>query len=282
LLALVIVLAATVLLLAVLVVGLLRSHAEILRRLHELGAGVYEAEEGSSKGQAGGVTSSVDLTDRPDRPDLRTQPGVPEPRSHDTPAFDLAGSTPDGSAKAVGVVGAEHSTLIAFLSSGCGTCGDSGHAFAEGEGARLPGRDTRLVIVTKDADEESPAAVAQLAPAGHVTLMSSQAFVDYGVPVSPYVILVDGPQGRVIGEGAAATWAQVANLLRQAAADAGLAVDGGASPADRRLDGPGREARADEELLRAGIAPGHPSLYPDRIVDADVTADVMPGSSGEG
>ena len=37
----VIVLGIAVALLGVLVVGLLRSHAEVLRRLHELGAGVY-------------------------------------------------------------------------------------------------------------------------------------------------------------------------------------------------------------------------------------------------
>jgi hypothetical protein len=28
-----------------------------------------------------------------------------------------------------------------------------------------------------------------------------------------------------------------------------------------RLDGPGREHLADDELRRAGITPGHPSLY---------------------
>jgi hypothetical protein len=267
-LALVIVLGVAVLLLGVLVVGLLRSHAEILRRLHELGAGVYEADDGSDAGA--GVTSSVALTERPE---IRTQEGVAAPRPDDTPAFDLAGSTPEGAAKAVGVVGVAHSTLIAFLSSGCGTCGDFWRAFAEGEADRLPGRDTRLVIVTKGPDEESPAAVAQLAPPGSITLMSSQAFSDYGVPVSPYVILVDGPEGRVVGEGAAASWAQVANLLRQAAADAGLVLDdddAAAGQPPRRLDGPGREARADEELLRAGIAPGDPSLYPDRITEPAV------------
>ncbi|MGH9053093.1 MAG: hypothetical protein ACRDWX_08800, partial [Acidimicrobiia bacterium] len=80
---------------------------------------------------------------------------------------------------------------------------------------------------------------------------------DYQVPVSPYFILVDGPSGRVVGEGAAATWPQVASLLGQAMADAGLAVERSAG-----LDTADREARADRELLRAGIHPGHASLYP--------------------
>ncbi len=46
--ALVVALTAVVALLSLLVVGLLRSHAEILRRLHELGAGLDPDPEGTS------------------------------------------------------------------------------------------------------------------------------------------------------------------------------------------------------------------------------------------
>jgi hypothetical protein len=243
-------------LLGVLVVGLLRSHAEILRRLHELGAGVYDDES------SGGVTSTIELTERPD---IRTRDGVPEPREMSAVAgHDVSGVTPSGNGKAVGVVGAEHSTLLAFLSSGCGTCGDFWRAFARGEADALPGRDTRLVIVTKGPEEESVSAVRELATSEHVTVMSSQAFDDYGVPVSPYFILVDGPSGHVVGEGAAGNWSQVANLLRQAAADAGIALEGEAVRSTKRpRAGDEREARADGDLLAAGIVPGHPSLYED-------------------
>ena len=59
-------------------------------------------------------------------------------------------------------------------------------------------------------------------------------------------MLVDGPAGRVRGEGTGADWEQVKNLLRQAADDA---------------SDDGREARIDRELLAHGIAPGDPSLY---------------------
>jgi hypothetical protein len=249
--------------LGVLVVGLLRSHAEILRRLHELGAGVYDDDTVDVRD---GVTSSIDLSDRP----IRTREGVPEPRAGATPAADISGVTPDGNGKVVGVVGAEHSTLLAFLSSGCGTCGDFWRAFASGEADPLPGRSTRLVIVTKGAEDESISAVRALAPTGHTTVMSSAAFDDYGVPVSPYFILVDGPSSQVVGEGAAASWSQVANLLRQAAADAGVSTDGRALPTSGRpRAGDAREARADVDLLAAGIAPGHPSLYPDASDDDD-------------
>jgi hypothetical protein len=277
---LVVLLTLVVAVLAFLVVGLLRSHAEILRRLHELGAGVYDESDeagGTDQGQersARGVTSEVELGGRPD---IHTRPGVPEPRElpRDAPAFgtvrDLAGVTPAGSAKSVGVAGTGHTTLLAFLSSGCGTCADFWRAFAEGEGDRLPGRDTRLVIVTKGPDQESPGSVASLAPPGIPVVMSTEAYDDYAVPVSPYFILVDGAADQVVGEGAAAGWAQVANLLRQAAADAGLATDGrplGGAPSSGRLNRDQREARADAELLAAGITPGHASLYPDAVTGA--------------
>src|SRR5690606_38457470 len=131
--------------------GLLRTHAEVLRRLHELGAGIYDGDDDTV-----GATSTVALVDRPGGPDIRTRDGVAQPRpGTSTAAHDVRGVTPEGAAKAIGVVGTEHSTLLAFLSSGCGTCGEFWRAFATGEADRLPGRDTRLVVVTKGPEEES-------------------------------------------------------------------------------------------------------------------------------
>ena len=203
-------------------------------------------------------------------------------------AHDLAGVTPDGATVMAGVVGTSHTTLLAFLSSGCGTCADFWRAFGDGEGTRLPGRDTRLVIVTKGPALESVSEVARLAPPGVTTLLSDQAYEDYQVPANPYFILVDGPSGSVVGEGAAASWAQVANLLGQAAADAGHDLDGSplrpTAPAGR-LTGPDRSRRADEELRAAGIGPGHPSLYPDQLVaddDPPTASRTSTPSSGAG
>jgi hypothetical protein len=277
--AVVVVLAVAVAVLGVLVVGLLRTHAEVLRRLSELGAGVYDDEVTTTSSTTGGVRSPVEI---------RTRPGVPEPRDQAEPvtatAFDVAGVTPDGSAVAAGVVGRDHTTLLAFLSSGCGTCADFWRAFGDGEGTRLPGRDTRLVIVTKGPTLESVSEVARLAPAGITTVMSDGAYDDYRVPANPYFILVDGPTGNVVGEGAAASWAQVANLLGQAAADAGHDLDGApltpSAPAGR-LTGPERSRRADEELRAAGIGPGHPSLYPDQLIADDEPPEAsLPGGGG--
>jgi hypothetical protein len=279
-------LGAAVGLLAVLVIGLLRSHAEVLRRLHELGAGVYDDDLPLAAGGAG-TRSPVALGPRPD---IRTRPGVAGPSGErDAPgaaeAHDIAGVSPAGETVAVGIVGAPHLTLLAFLSSGCATCAGFWRAFADGVADDLPGPGTRLVIVTRGPESESPAEVRRLAPPAVTTVMSTVAFDRYDVPVNPYFLLVDGPRGRVIGEGAAATWAQVADLLRRAAADhgavpaTGSARRAGGGGVDRRrarvseLDSRQRDALAEAELLSAGIGPGHPSLYPDGFSDDGPTSE---------
>ncbi len=54
-----------------------------------------------------------------------------------------------------------------------------------------------------------------LAPPAIPTVMSSEAWDDFGVPVAPYFILVDGPTGSVVGEGAATSWPHVRELLQR-------------------------------------------------------------------
>ncbi|NNE72366.1 MAG: hypothetical protein HKN26_01745 [Acidimicrobiales bacterium] len=244
---LVVLLAVVVGLLAVLVAGLLRSHAEVLRALHELGLGdVLDPDHRGAAEQEGSFS---------------TRPGVAQPRAiASTEAADLVGATIDGGSSKVTVDGVEHRTLLAFLSSGCLTCAGFWQAFAEGGADQIPGGDTQLVIITKGPEAESLAKVSELAPRRVKTLMSSQAWDDYNVPVSPYFLLVDGPTGSIVGEGAAASWPQVVSLLEQSLADAGLATTPGSRPA---RSGAERMERADEELERAGIGPGHPSLYLD-------------------
>ena len=238
---LVVALGLVVALLAVLVAGLLRSHAEILRELHDLRTAAMNAPSGPS---STGPT--------------QTRPGVAMPRGSQGSAADVTGTTIDGDALMIGVRNQQHLTLLAFLSSGCLTCRGFWDAFAQPDELGLR-EDVRLVAVTRDATSEQPALLASLAPEGLPVVMSSEAWDAYDVPVAPYFILVDGPSGRVIGEGASATWPQVRELLNQALADSevldGMRRRGGATGA--------RDATADEELLRAGITPGHASLYPD-------------------
>jgi len=238
-------------LLAVLVAGLLRSHAEILRTLHEGGLG-DPGRAGSSTGNAG--SGPQDLP-------FGVQPGVALPRDNPTDGYDVAGLTPDGDATAIQVVGARENTLVAFLSSGCLTCGTFWNAFAKG--ISLP-TGTRLLVITKGSEEESVSALRGLAPPGVPVVMSTDAWSTYSVPLSPYFVYVEGSTGAVRGEGAASSWEQVHNLMTQALDDQHAshrgAVRAGGEP--QTGDGDFRETRADRELMAAGIFPGDPSLYP--------------------
>lgn len=223
--------AAATVLLGLLVVGLLKSHADILRQLHELGAGRTEEP-------------------RPVPVDLAVGSAT------GTRAHDMAGQTPDGEAAAVAVLGATHDTLLAFLSSGCLTCNGFWEALGKGGDLGLPA-GMRVVAVTKGPGEESESSVAGLASPGQTVLMSTQAWSDYEVPGSPYFVHVNGSAGRVVGEGTAATWPQVVGLVTRAAGDRRTSRDGAHS---RHNDGQGD--RIDEELTAAGVLPGDPSLYP--------------------
>lgn len=242
-------------LLALLVAGLLRSHAEILRALHDLGVDLDPT-------RVAGATSHV---------------GAPTVRSRSVPSrperegVDLVGETPDHDAVSIAVRGAKHLTLLAFLTSTCSTCLGFWDAFAASE-VEVPG-DARLVLVTKGVDAESPGSVRKLAPGIKVpVVMSSEAWEAYEVPVAPFFVLVDGASGAVIGEGAASNWGQVTSMLQQALGDAGLVVGKGSRKAGTsvkfRSDAQ-REERADRDLLAAGIHPGDARLYPKASEDID-------------
>lgn len=154
------------------------------------------------------------------------------------------------------MTGTDSATLLAFLTTGCATCANFWHAFADG--VRLPA-DARLVVVAKGPEAESPTDVAAMAADHVLTIQSSEAWDDYGVPVAPYFVLVDGRRGVVVGEGAANTWESVHNLLDRALADSGYS----GSQVRRRdlLLGKARTERVDRDLRAAGIEPGDPRLY---------------------
>jgi hypothetical protein len=240
-----------IVLLAVLVVGLLRSHAEILRRLHQLGAGLDSEDDRPPPGRL-----------RSGGQEFRVMPQVPSPPDREgfTAAHDLVGTGLADDAITVRTTGVEHDTVVAFLSSGCLTCRRFWDAFAEPGRLGLPA-GVRLVVATKDPAEESLSVIGGLAPPGLPLVMSSQAWSDFDVPGSPYFVLVDGPSGTVRGEGTGPDWEQVSKLLGQATGDASVA----AGLAANRVAKPGadasRESRIDEELLNAGVRPGDPSLY---------------------
>jgi hypothetical protein len=234
-------------LLAVLVAGLLRSHADILRRLHDLGAGLEADDPPGSQPVP-----------------FRTRPGAPAPGAVTAAeGRDITGTGLRGEAIAVSVVGTSHDTLLAFLSSTCLTCERFWDAFRTPETLNLP-EATRLVVVAKDAAEESPSRLSELAAPGLDVLLSSQAWTDYQVPGSPYVVYVEGATGRIRGQGTGMSWDQVAALLAQATGDLAFTTEPGRAPRGRKpASDAEREAAIDRQLLAAGIQPGDPSLYPD-------------------
>jgi hypothetical protein len=261
---LVVLLALVIALLALLVAGLLRSHAEILRALHHLGVDMDPARADDD-----GVTTPV---------------GSPTIRSAEVPkrpsrgAADVVGTTPEHDAISIAVVGAKHLTLLAFLSSGCGSCLAFWDVFRDGGPVEIPG-DARLVCVSKDAGEESVSSIKRLMPHDIPTVMSSEAWADYDVPVAPFFVLIDGESGEVIGEGAANDWTQVQSLLHTALDDAGMLDRKGNLKAGRARKPRAdllREARADRDLLAAGIRPGDPSLY--TLPSAEMPGIEMPST----
>ena len=201
----VVVAAETVMLLVllVLVAGLLRSHAEILRRL-----GPEEAEE--PLGDGGAAASR--RTDRSRFHPSELDPQSPPERS-DTTAAPISGVTPAGDALSLAFEGpGSVPTLLAFLTSGCGTCIGFWETLSE---PRLP-PGVQTVIVAKGSEQEQPAKLRSLTPRGIPVIMSSQAWSDYHVPGAPYFVLVDG---AVRGEGVATSWHALSSLVRDAVAD---------------------------------------------------------------
>ena len=222
------------LILVVLVAGLLRSHADLLRLLHD--HGIVPADQDAPVAAGAPVPVAA--------------PARPDPRRATGPAPDVAGLSPEGEMVAVGV--GTRPTMLAFLSSGCGTC--AGFWARLGEGADGELDPFRVVVVTMDPARESESALRQLRPAHVPVVMSAEAWEAYDVPGAPYFVAVEG--GTVRGQGTASTWDQLLSLVHQAAADATLPALTGRNTTRRR------EERADAELAAAGIRPGDPRLYP--------------------
>lgn len=213
--------------LLVLVAGLLRAYGTVLRRLHQLDPGDGRAPEFA----------------------VGTPPSrVVESRGDWTAAHDVSGETTDGEIVSVRVVGCEHDSVLVFLSSGCSTCATFWTELAHRSVAT---DELRVLIVTQGPAEESRDAVAALAPPDVEVVMSTQAWQDYEVPGSPYVVYVDGTTGRVRGEGTGQSWAQVRDMVDRA----------GVAPRDKSRRDADQELEVDRALLAAGILPGDPRLY---------------------
>jgi hypothetical protein len=219
-----------VLFLGLLVAGLLRSHAAILRQLDSIGAGLGDSSE----------------EEHSQRLSLQAKPW-----SEGAPL--LVGTDPGGEPIAISPDVGKDPLLIAFLSTSCSSC----TLFWEGldqATMEFGGNPHRLVVATLGPEEESPTRAGSLSRGDVAVVMSSQAWADYGVPGAPYFAVVEPGKG-IIGEGSADNFEALATFLGDAAND-------------RRWDQTGRDefgadraSRIDRELREAGIEPGDPRLH---------------------
>ena len=217
-------------------VAVLRSHAEILRRLHAL-----ESRLGSD-----GFTLEGD-------PERRVDPRAAYGGSAGAQAPDIVGETLSGDVVKLALGPGAPRTLLAVLSTGCSVCGSLWAQLRSGDPV-APG--IRVVVVTKGSDRESLTRLERVAPAQGELVMSNAAWSDYGVVSTPHFVLVDSDTRRIAGRGGAASWAQILSLLADARSDAQRHEARSTSE---------RAARAEQALAASGIGPDHPSLYPSRV-----------------
>jgi len=216
-----------------LVVALLRSHAEILRRLAGIEAALDSGPDG--RGATGGGPEAFAGAQR------RAGGKAPE----------IAGQTLAGDAVKLSLAVGSPPTLLAFMGSGCSACVPLWKDL-HGNVPSPPG--TRLAVVTKGPERERLARLLELAPTDVEVVMSTQAWEDFDIPSTPHFVLVDG--GEIAGRGGATSWEQIASLLRDASDDDRIR---------RARSTSERAARAEQALAEAGITAGHPSLYPSRL-----------------
>jgi hypothetical protein len=212
------------------IVALLRSHADILRRL-----AVLEERSG------GGAVAPLAET-----------PAAPVGGGEVTTAAPISGTTLLGDSVTLSFGPGSPATLIAFLTSGCTSCAPLWAGLHEARD--LASLAQRVAVVTHDAMRESPTRLERLAPAGTDVIMSSAAWADYAVPGSPHFVLTDGA-GGILGRGSALSWSQLETMVADAREDARRAADPARTTAERAQ-------RSEGALAAAGIGPGHPSLYP--------------------
>jgi|SRR5579862_4766 len=226
-----------------LVVGLLRSHAEILMRLDQLGQGIASGT-GSLNNHGSSADERLTTTIRPVSPSSEILEHLVMPTVRgmslelELAEFELS---------------AERPTLLAFLSTGCLTCVHFFESLDRSRASSSPdGVD--VVIVTKGREEENLVKLGTLAPTGVPLVMSTETWERFDVPGSPFFALLD-ERHRFLGAGSANSWPQVGSLVADSLEERRI-VDGRGS-----REGSPRMAREDRDLLSAGIGPDHPSLY---------------------
>lgn len=173
--------------LVILVCGLLRSHAEIIRAVQSYGRALADQPEGTA---------------------LSLSPTAGQP----TRALGFSGETVEGKLVDYPLWQTDdRDTVLAFLTGGCQTCQGFWDAF-QTEDIGLPD-ETRLIIVAKDRRSESRGRLRRLTPPHHDVVLSTDAWNTYRVPGSPYFVYITGKNAMVAGQGSGQSWPQVLDLL---------------------------------------------------------------------
>jgi hypothetical protein len=127
-------------------------------------------------------------------------------------ARDIAGVGLNGQVVGIRVHEAGRPTLLAFMSTSCATCNHFWKRFGDEETLTTLG-DVRLIIVTYGDGYERPAGVAAVAPGGIPLVMSSIAWQTYGIPGSPYFVMISGETGLITAKDSAANWDGLLDLI---------------------------------------------------------------------
>lgn len=128
------------------------------------------------------------------------------------PAPAVRGVTPSGGEVDVDVGGAG-STLLGFLTSGCGPCGQF-WATADDRAGNHAGDhpdNVKLALVTPDPATEDRRAVKALAPSDVPVVMSSEVWNSYGIGRASWFVLVK--DGKVAAERWCSSWQDVGALV---------------------------------------------------------------------
>jgi len=249
-------------LLTLFVLGLLRSHAELLRAVNDLKADPTHDHDGSDhNGSASRHQMPDGVVPAPDQIPQRT---IERLTGIDADLREIEIDLTDVSDPYI---------LLSFISTTCLTCMDIWRDIIETgvEAERIEAGDSSaaVFIVLKGREEENLGKARALAEETPVpVLFSAQAWDVLDVPGSPYFTLIDAGSGSVVGAGSAQSWHQLRSLASDGMLEIALA-----STLDVGTAGNGTRGyrsiieREDDDLRRAGILPGDNSLAASLVVD---------------
>jgi hypothetical protein len=144
------------------------------------------------------------LLDRGRRPVLPPREKLVGRAAEAITGMDAAGA-PAGRSRETGAP-----QLIAFLTGGCTTCQLFWAGFADPHATATALAGLPVVVVTPGPGTESRRGIAARVVDGMEVIMSTEAWIAYGVTGAPWFALV--ADGKIAAEGPAGSWAELAAL----------------------------------------------------------------------